>query len=90
MSQPENNSFAKSAMPPLMDLSKLMSGLKAPSFDVEALMEINHKNIEAVTTINQFVFDSLQSFARHQADFIRQSLEEQSNWMNSLMSPAPI
>lgn len=88
MAKMENTSPFKADFPKLVDISKVMTEFKMPNFDMNALMEIQRKNIEAITAINQAAFDNFQSFASRQATLIRQSLEGVTNLVNELMSSA--
>jgi phasin family protein len=63
-----------------------MGEFKMPGFDMTALMEMQRKNIETITTINQTIFGNLQSFVQRQAELMRQGFEETSNLMNAMMS----
>lgn len=86
MSKPAPSSAFKVDFPKLVDASKMMDTFKIPSFDMNALMEMQRKNIEMITVINQAVVENLQSFAGRQAEMIRQGFEETTNLMNIMMS----
>lgn len=61
------------------DVSKMMQDLKVPGIDVNALMEAQRKNIEAVTAANKAAIDGMQSVAKRQAEIMAQSFGEVSN-----------
>jgi phasin family protein len=61
------------------DVSKMMQDLKVPGVDVNALMEAQRKNIEALTAANKAAIDGMQSVAKRQAEIMAQSLGEVSN-----------
>jgi len=86
MSKPATNPVFKGDFSKLVDTSKMMDAFKMPNFDMTALMEMQRKNIEAMTVVNQAVFESLQSFAGRQAEMVRQSFEDTTNLMNVMMS----
>jgi phasin family protein len=73
-----------------MDMSKLMGEMKMiPCMNFEALMTAQRRNIEAFTAVNQAAFESMQALLRRQADLARQSFEETTSMMNTVMSCPP-
>jgi len=68
------------------DPSKIMAAFKMPNFDMNALMEMQRKNIEAITAVNQVIFENMQSFAQRQAELMRKGCEEATGLMNAVMS----
>lgn len=77
----DNNSFNPFANMDFgkFDVSKMMQDLKVPGVDVNALMEAQRKNIEALTAANKAAIDGMQSVAKRQAEIMAQSLSEVSN-----------
>jgi len=70
--------------------SMLMEASKAPGFNFEVLMAAQRKNIEAMTAINQVVFEGIQSLIQRQTELVRQGFEEGANLANAIMScPTP-
>ena len=65
-----NKSFA--------DYSKLFGNGKLPSFDVDAMIAAQRKNIEAITAANQVAFEGVQSIAKRQVEIARKAAEELS------------
>ena len=65
-----NKSFA--------DYGKLFGNGKLPSFDVEAMIAAQRKNIEALTAANQVAFEGVQNIAKRQIEIARQTTEELS------------
>lgn len=60
-----------------------------PSFNLEAMMAAHRKNIEAMTAVNQAVFESIQGLAARQAELMRQGLIETTGMVKAMMaSPA--
>jgi phasin family protein len=77
-------------MTKIMDMSKMMGEFKMPGFNVDVLMSVQRKNIEAMTALNQAAFESMQSIAHRQAELARQTWEDTSNFVNAIMSaPTP-
>lgn len=65
-----------------MDITKLMSDFKMPMIDVQQIMTISRKNIEAMTAANQLAAEGIQAIMRRQAEIVQESLKE----ANSLVS----
>jgi phasin family protein len=65
-----------------MDVTKLMADFKMPSFDVEAVMAAQRKNVEALSAANQLAFESFQELARRQSEMVRQTIQETTSLFN--------
>jgi phasin family protein len=90
MAQPTLNPFFQPDFSKMMDTSRMMGEFKMPSFNFEALMNMQRKNIEAMTALNQAAFENIQSLARRQADLMRQTMEESASVMSTVFSsPSP-
>jgi len=86
MSKSATNPVIEANFKKLADTSKVLSEFKMPGFDMNALMEIQRKNVEAITAINQTVFESLQSLAQRQVELMQQGIQEAAKLMNTAMS----
>lgn len=86
MTAPDTSASLKASFPKLADAAQIIADLKPPKLDMNALLEAQRRNIEAITTVNQAVFDKLQSFAVRQAEVMRQGLEEASRLMNAIIA----
>ena len=90
MSKPTTNPFLEADFSKLMDVSKMWGEFKVPCYDMEAIMSVYRRNIEAVASVNQAAFETIQALARRQAEVVRQSFEEATGLMNAVMSsPTP-
>ena len=90
MSKPSANPFFEVDFSKFMDMSKMMSELKMPSINFEAMMTAQRKNIEACTALNQAAFESMQALMRRQTELARQGFEEMASMMNAIMAcPSP-
>lgn len=69
-----------------MDVSKMMSDMKVPGVDMDALMQSQRKNIEAVTAANKLAFEGMQAVATRQTEILRQTMDEMSKMMSDMMS----
>jgi phasin family protein len=86
MFKPATNSIFEADFSKMMNPSKIMGEFKMPGFDMNALMEMQRKNVEMITTINQAIAENLQAFAHRHAEFMQQGFEEATNLMNAVMS----
>jgi phasin family protein len=57
-----------------------------PMFNMEALMAVSRRNIEAMTAVNQAAFENWQSLGRRQAELFRQGIEEASTTLKAVMA----
>ncbi len=83
MFKPATNSIFEADFSKMMNPSKIMGEFKMPGFDMNALMEMQRKNVEMITTINQAIAENLQAFAHRHAEFMQQGFEEATNLMNA-------
>lgn len=68
------------------DFSKMMGDLKIPGFDMQAALESQRKNIEALTAANQAAVQGLQAVAQRQAEILSQAMSEVSAVAQQLAS----
>jgi phasin family protein len=68
-----------------MDVTKMMGDFKMPTMDVEKLMTVQRKNVEALTNANQLAIEGMQAIARRQAEIMRQMIEETSQALKLMM-----
>ena len=59
-----------------MDITKMMAQFKIPNFDMEALIQAQRKNFEAIVAANQLAVEGMQAVAKRQADIMREAIEE--------------
>ncbi len=88
MSKPVTNLLCGGEFSQLMGMSKAFGQFGIPSFNVEALMSAQRKNIEAITSVNQAAFESMQTIARRQLELFAQNFAETTSMMNGAMSAA--
>ena len=79
MPKPATNPVIEANFPKLVDASKIMAEFKMPGFDMNALMDMQRKNIEAITAINQATFEGMQSFAHRQTELMRKASRKSPN-----------
>ncbi|WP_448208101.1 phasin family protein [Azospirillum sp. sgz302134] len=68
------------------DVSKVLGDFKVPGVDVEAMLASQRKNIEALTAANQLAMEGFQAVVRRQAELLRSSVEEASNYVNQVVA----
>lgn len=69
-----------------MDVSKMMADMKVPGVDMDALMQSQRKNIEALTAANKLAFEGMQAVATRQTEILRQTMDEMSKMMSDMMA----
>jgi len=88
MSNPATNPIFEADFSKLMNPSKIMGEFKMPGFDVNALMDMQRKNVEMITSVNQAAVENWQSFVQRQVELMQRVFEETSSMVNSMMSAA--
>ena len=58
------------------DVAKILSSLKVPGVDTDAILAAQRKNIEAVTEANKLALEGMQAVARRQAEILRTTFQE--------------
>jgi phasin family protein len=71
----------------LADFSKAMGDMRAPTVDLETVVAMQRKNMEALTQANQLAFEGVQAFMRHQMEMTRRSMEEFSAMFTGMFQP---
>ncbi|HOW77356.1 MAG TPA: phasin family protein [Candidatus Competibacteraceae bacterium] len=61
------------------DLTKMMGDVKIPGFDMQAIMDAQRKNIEALNAANQTAVQGIQAVAQRQAEILSQAMSEVSS-----------
>jgi len=80
------NPFFETNFSKLMDESKLMGGFKMPNFDMAAMMDMQRKNVEMLTALNQTALENLQTFTQNQMDLMRQGFEKTTSLLSGALS----
>jgi phasin family protein len=71
----------------LTDFTKAMGDMRTPMVDVETLVAMQRKNLEALTEVNQVAMEGVQAVIRHQMEMTRRTMEELSTMFTSLFQP---
>jgi phasin family protein len=70
------------------DVTKFLADFRFRPFDVETLMAVQRRNIEALSQANQLAIEGLQAMARRQIEIARQAVEDMSALMRDFAQPA--
>ena len=70
------------------DITKMLGDVKIPGFDMQAAMDAQRKNIEALTAANQAAVQGMQAVAQRQAEILSQSMNEVSSIAQQLAGSA--
>jgi len=70
------NGKTNGTMFPEWDFSKVWAGMKMPEFDVDALIAVQQKNIEAMNMANKAAVDGWQAFAKKQAELWQAAVKD--------------
>ncbi|MEZ5585291.1 MAG: phasin family protein [Candidatus Competibacteraceae bacterium] len=68
------------------DFSKMLGDMKVPGFDMQAVMDAQRKNIEALTAANQAAVQGMQAVAQRQAEILSQAMNEVSSMAQQFSS----
>jgi phasin family protein len=71
----------------MFDFSKMMGDMRAPTVDLETVVTMQRKNIEALTQANQLAMEGAQAVLRHQLEMSRRTMEEFSSMFSSFFQP---
>lgn len=69
-------------------MAEMWKGMQVPAVDVDGWLEIQKKNMEAVTKVNETAFSYWQKLANQQVDAASRFVSEQSKAMTETMSAA--
>lgn len=61
------------------DYNKMFGGLKMPSVGMDAMMDNQRKNMEALTAANQKFVQGMQAVARRQTEMLTQAIADMSD-----------
>ncbi len=71
----------------LADFTKAMGDMRTPMVDVETLVSMQRKNLEALTEVNQVAMEGAQAVMRYQMEMTRRTMEEFSSMFSTLFQP---
>lgn len=71
----------------LFDMSKFVGDMRTPGVDVETIVAMQRKNIEAVTQAQQVAIEGVQAVMRYQLEVARRTMEEFSSLFSGFLQP---
>ncbi|HUZ74644.1 MAG TPA: phasin family protein [Stellaceae bacterium] len=71
----------------LFDIGKMFGEMRAPTADLETVVAMQRKNIEALTQANQLALEGAQAVLRYQLEMARRTMEEFSSVFTSFLQP---
>ena len=78
--------FKMPEMGKMPDMTKMMADLKMPNVDMQAFMQTQQKNIEALSQANQLAAEGFQAIAKRQGEIFKETLEQAQGAMKDMMS----
>lgn len=78
--------MAKSSFPQGPDMTKFFTSLKFPMLDMQLLVGIQKKNVEAMQAANQLTVEGLQALVRRQVQIMQENVSQASQIMGALVS----
>jgi len=71
----------------LLDMRRMMSEWKLPSIDLDAVAQLQRRNIEALSEANQVALEGTQAWMRRNLELARQSMEEWQSMLSEMAKP---
>ncbi|MBP0493734.1 phasin family protein [Pararoseomonas indoligenes] len=66
-------------LPPEMDPMRLLSEMRLPMMDVQALADAQRRNLEALSVANRVALEGAQAVARRHMEILQQSMAEMTD-----------
>jgi len=66
-------------LPPEMDPMRMLSEMKMPMVDVQALAAAQRRNLEALSNANRVALEGAQAIARRHMEILQQSMSEMTD-----------
>jgi phasin family protein len=66
------------------EFSNAMKQYRLPGVNIEAVVESQKKNLEALTSANRVAFEGLQAVAKRQAEILQETMNEASKAVDSV------
>jgi phasin family protein len=81
----QKNPFLDLDVSKFMDASKMLSEFKFPGVDMEKVVAVQRKNVEALTSANQTAMEGIQAIAKRQSEILRSMIEESNSALKTMM-----
>jgi phasin family protein len=69
------------------DATRTLANFRMPGLDVETIVAIQRKNLEALTQANQLAVEGVRAVAQRQAEFVQQAMEQGSAIFREFTQP---
>ena len=76
-------------LPPEMDPMRLLSEMRLPMMDVQALADAQRRNLEALSAANRVALEGAQAVARRHMEILQQSMAEMTDAVRGATSGTP-
>jgi phasin family protein len=70
-----------------LDVTKIFGNFRMPGLDIETIVAMQRKNLEAFTQANQLAVEGARAVAQRQAEIIQQAVEQASSMFRDLTQP---
>ena len=84
MTNKTGNPFLDQDFTEMFDMKKYMQNFQVPGMDSNPLMEMQKKNLEAITNANRVAFEGAQAVVQRQGEIMRQAMQEASDAMQQV------
>jgi phasin family protein len=68
------------------DVTKLMGDFKLPNVDIDSVMAVGRRNIEALSEANKLAAEGFQAVARRQAEIVREAVTDFQSTVKDLLA----
>ncbi|WP_338664281.1 TIGR01841 family phasin [Pararoseomonas sp. SCSIO 73927] len=75
--------------PPEMDPMRLLSEMRLPMMDVQALADAQRRNLEALSAANRVALEGAQAVARRHMEILQQSMAEMTDAVRGATTGTP-
>ncbi len=75
---------------PFMDFGKMMEQFKLPGVDINAIVEAQRRDIEALTQANKQAYEGMQGLAQRQAEMLQGAMGEWQAAMQDMAGKDPV
>lgn len=89
MAQKPQNPFSMDMSKMVEEFTKMAGQYQIPGVDVQALVDAQRRNIEALTAANRAAFEGAQALAARQTEIITESVDSMKSALEALSKSGP-
>ena len=67
-------------------MAEMFGGMRMPAFDMEAMMSLARRNMEALAEANRLAAEGMQAIARRQAEIVRDTVNDMRGGATEMMA----